>query len=247
MSVTFLPILGAPMGMAVRPRNDHAAQACGLNAFHSLECSALNVPQQDKASSSIPTSGPMPLIGPSSPKSDPRIAQYLPLASSFARRYAGALRSYTFDDLLAIAMEALWRATESWVAERGASFVTYAGHCITHAFWLEIKRVRAQRRIPVRQLQSTSPLTADDGFADLPSDAKTPEEILSERAVKGTVTSLMRGLDTRRKLVIRRRYQAGATLEQIGAELGVTRERARQLEVEALGKMRRVLAGRGGR
>lgn len=207
---------------------------------------AVTVAIRDTREPYRPIPRPM-LIGRPSPKGDPRIARYMPLARSFARKYAGELPLHTFDDLLSIAMEALWRATERWVPERGATFVTFAGQCITHALWLEIKRSRAQRRIPVRELLSTSPVNSDDGYFDLPSDAKTPEEILSERAVKGTVTSLMRGLDTRRKLVIRRRYQAGATLEQIGAELGVTRERARQLEVEALGKMRRVLAGRGGR
>ncbi|SFD86338.1 Sigma-70, region 4 [Thiohalospira halophila DSM 15071] len=39
--------------------------------------------------------------------------------------------------------------------------------------------------------------------------------------------------------------RGGATLEQVGAELGVTRERARQIEAQALAKLRRNLEARG--
>lgn len=36
-----------------------------------------------------------------------------------------------------------------------------------------------------------------------------------------------------------------ATLEQVGREVGLTRERVRQLQIEALGKLRRILEREG--
>ncbi len=42
-----------------------------------------------------------------------------------------------------------------------------------------------------------------------------------------------------------RREDYGMTLEEIGKELGITRERARQLEANALSKARKILKQRG--
>jgi len=49
----------------------------------------------------------------------------------------------------------------------------------------------------------------------------------------------------RHRDVVARRFgllgHPGATLEQVGAEVGITRERVRQLQIEALGKLRRMM------
>ena len=51
-------------------------------------------------------------------------------------------------------------------------------------------------------------------------------------------------LDNRERMIIeqRRLQDEGATLEELGRELGVSKERVRQLEHRALGKMRTALS-----
>jgi RNA polymerase primary sigma factor len=59
------------------------------------------------------------------------------------------------------------------------------------------------------------------------------------------VRGLTDRLDERERAVIRAHYGLGTpvqTLSQIGAELGLTAERARQIEVGALNKLRAALA-----
>lgn len=51
-----------------------------------------------------------------------------------------------------------------------------------------------------------------------------------------------------REVVVRRfglRGHESATLEEVGAEIGLTRERVRQIQVEALKKLRRALEKQG--
>jgi RNA polymerase nonessential primary-like sigma factor len=56
-------------------------------------------------------------------------------------------------------------------------------------------------------------------------------------------------LPDKQRLVILRRFGIDnddpATLEQLAAEMGVTRERVRQIQQEALIKLKRALAARG--
>jgi RNA polymerase primary sigma factor len=86
----------------------------------------------------------------------------------------------------------------------------------------------------------------EDGFLyDLFSDeteAKT-EELFMESALKDSIHDLLEILPERERYVIERRYGLdgggrGATLDRIGEELGVTRERVRQMHVAALRRLR---------
>ena len=59
----------------------------------------------------------------------------------------------------------------------------------------------------------------------------------------------MARLSDKQRLVIERRYGLNgrdvATLEMLAHDLGVTRERVRQIQLEALGQLRRQLAREG--
>ena len=80
-----------------------------------------------------------------------------------------------------------------------------------------------------------SELLADEEGADT-------EAVYMEDALKGVVHELLDALPERERYIIERRYGLdggkGATLEEIGRELGVTRERARQIQGVALRKLR---------
>lgn len=70
---------------------------------------------------------------------------------------------------------------------------------------------------------------------------KSPDEELLDTDVLNTVLELLDTLDSREGTVLRMRFGLGDTqahtLKEIGAELGLTRERVRQIETEALGKL----------
>lgn len=83
----------------------------------------------------------------------------------------------------------------------------------------------------------------DATLADiLPSDAELPEIEVSLRALGGHLETLMSALTEREQQVLRMRFGMGDvrehTLEEVGRELSLTRERIRQIERSALDKLR---------
>jgi len=86
-----------------------------------------------------------------------------------------------------------------------------------------------------------------DQLAD--DDAPTPELLLHNSEIEGWVRQWLGELGERHRRVIERRYGLNgcevATLEQLAQELGVTRERVRQIQAEALDKLRARLRRRG--
>ena len=74
------------------------------------------------------------------------------------------------------------------------------------------------------------------------TNATHPEERIAERLRREAVATSLDSLDARLRLVLELRFglsgQTPLSLLEIGKELGVTGERARQLEVRALDKMR---------
>jgi RNA polymerase primary sigma factor len=79
---------------------------------------------------------------------------------------------------------------------------------------------------------------------ELLEDSKSvyPEATIAERLQREEVESSLNSLEDRLRLVLELRFglsgQAPQSLVEVGRELGVTRERARQLEVRALDKLR---------
>jgi RNA polymerase primary sigma factor len=82
--------------------------------------------------------------------------------------------------------------------------------------------------------------TLNDVLAD--SEAVAPLETISARQMATEARRLLETLDQMESAVLRRRFGIGAferhTLQQIGNEFGLTKERIRQIEIKALGKLR---------
>ena len=91
----------------------------------------------------------------------------------------------------------------------------------------------------------------DNSLADLLQDiqAPAPEEDLVRRELKSVMDGLMNALDERQQKVLRLHFgmEDGIcySLEQIGKILGVSKERARQIEQQAMGKLQKLGASIG--
>ena len=87
----------------------------------------------------------------------------------------------------------------------------------------------------------------DDNFSlsDLIEDATTasPEEEASKHLLEDTLRGVLGDLSERERLVVAMRFGLGgtrvATLEEVGREFGITRERVRQIEAKTMAKLRR--------
>jgi RNA polymerase primary sigma factor len=76
-------------------------------------------------------------------------------------------------------------------------------------------------------------------------DAQTPFELLRDKNLRGEVDGLIEVLDSREKIISQRFGLDGGkpkTLEDVGKNFGITRERIRQLQNIALAKLRRALS-----
>jgi len=76
-----------------------------------------------------------------------------------------------------------------------------------------------------------------------------PCEILQDSDLKGSIDSWIDQLTDKQQEVIARRFglrgHQMSTLEEVGQEIGLTRERVRQIQVEALKRMREILEKQG--
>jgi len=90
-------------------------------------------------------------------------------------------------------------------------------------------------------------VTIADALAD--EGAMEPELMLHHNALERSVAEWLAGLPERQRRVIERRYGLNgaevATLDELARELGVTRERVRQIQIEALDRLRARLAASG--
>lgn len=86
-------------------------------------------------------------------------------------------------------------------------------------------------------------------LADILEDARSPETLLEldqqEQVTQSSVELLLACLNDKERIVVKRRLlaedaQGGPTLMELGAEIGVSGERIRQLEGNAMKKMRAV-------
>ena len=79
--------------------------------------------------------------------------------------------------------------------------------------------------------------------------AADPADILQNEEVNRYIEEWLKCLPEKQREVVERRFGlAGrdiSTLEQVGMDVGVTRERVRQIQVEALAKLRKLLEHRG--
>jgi len=159
----------------------------------------------------------------------------LRLVVSIAKRHMSPSRN--FFELVSDGNMALFRAVEKFDFARGFRFSTYASWAIMKNFARSIpNEVRRQARF------RTSHEELFSATEDTRSDPHEQESAQSERELR--VGQLLDRLDERERKIIDLRFgltsdRKALTLKQVGAEIGVTKERVRQLEVRAMRKLRK--------
>jgi RNA polymerase nonessential primary-like sigma factor len=92
---------------------------------------------------------------------------------------------------------------------------------------------------------------SDRPLVDIVADENVddPSELLQSDAVNGHLDEWLNQLNDKQRSVIERRFGLhgfdNATLEQVAGELGVTRERVRQIQMDALKRLRHILENDG--
>ncbi|GGO00324.1 sigma-70 family RNA polymerase sigma factor [Nocardia rhizosphaerihabitans] len=109
---------------------------------------------------------------------------------------------------------------------------------------LTVAQVESVLRHEAEPVSLHAPIGEDTELgALLPDTAPAPADTVAERMLPRYVEAALGVLTERESAVIRLRFGLdrgeGRTLEEVGSELGVSRERARQIEAKAMSKLRR--------
>jgi RNA polymerase primary sigma factor len=162
----------------------------------------------------------------------------LRLVVSIAKRH-----TQSTDDFFGLVSDgnmSLFRAVEKFDYSRGNKFSTYASWAIMKNF---------ARSIPDEFKHKDRFRTTGDELFEAREDTRkdhVAEEIAQKQRVS-QINRILNRLDHREQQIIIRRFgldhsQEPLTLKEVGAELGVTKERIRQIEARALSKLREAAA-----
>ncbi len=116
-----------------------------------------------------------------------------------------------------------------------------------------INDVKAMMGLNERVSSVDAPMDTDpdrsmlDAIAD--DSVKSPESILQSEDMQVQIHAWLEELTDKQRQVVERRFGLNgnevATLEEVGSDIGVTRERVRQIQVEALKRLRIILEKNG--
>jgi RNA polymerase primary sigma factor len=112
------------------------------------------------------------------------------------------------------------------------------------------RKLAMLRQASMRPTSLDAPINEGEAteYGEVISDEKatSPLDALADKNLHGQLDGLLSVLDERERRIIDERFgldgRKALTLEEVGVEFGVTRERIRQLQNSALMKMRRALS-----
>ena len=168
---------------------------------------------------------------------DQLIQANMRLVMSIARKFVTPQNS--FDDLLSEGTIALMNAVEKFDYERGFRFSTYAYRAISRGIY---------RTVAGRQKELSELTSFDAQVADALQDTSRSDVVdhVEERR-RQLLTQFVNRLDRRERLIVRSRFALGPhrkkrTCRELGQRLGISKERVRQLEQRAIGKIKDMAA-----
>jgi RNA polymerase primary sigma factor len=115
---------------------------------------------------------------------------------------------------------------------------------------IDSDKITRLKGVGIRPASLDAPIADNDSteFGEVIGDdeAQTPFELLRDKNLLGEVEGLLEVLDLREKKIISQRFGLDGgkpkTLEDVGKDFGITRERIRQVQNIALAKLRRALS-----
>jgi RNA polymerase primary sigma factor len=137
----------------------------------------------------------------------------------------------------------LWRTQKILMQDLGREATAEE---LADAMEMAVERVRAVLKMAQQPVSMQSPVgDADEtNFGDLIEDkgAEDPSDVTSFHLLKGKLGEVLTSLSERERKILELRYGLAdgfpRTLEEVGKQYNVTRERIRQIEAKALRKLR---------
>jgi RNA polymerase primary sigma factor len=158
----------------------------------------------------------------------------LRLVVSIAKKRVGTANN--FFELVSDGNMSLIRAVEKFDYSRGFKFSTYASWAIMKNF---------ARSIPEEKSRRDRFVTGHEEMFEAAADHRTGEHEYENdhRRNQEAVQGMLGRLNDRERQILTNRYGLGGasemTLEQLGKEMGITKERVRQIESKAQEKLRK--------
>ncbi len=165
---------------------------------------------------------------------DEIIRANLRLVVSLAKKFSGGVAS--FDDLLSEGTATLLRAVEKFDTTRGFRFSTYATQAIRRTLYKYVQAVQKDR---TRFMCSDQSVLEDCPAAE----AASPGTELRFQRLRQQLGEFLDQLNPRERSIIRFRFGLDEpdnirTLQSLANDLGICKERVRQLEIRAIAKLR---------
>lgn len=165
--------------------------------------------------------------------------KHIGLARACAMRYRWAVGQHMdFDDLVQAGCLGLVQASQRYDGERGR-FSTYAYYWVMQSIRRAVAYALYEMHNMSRPTEKSahgkcivsvdSVIAANGGEPSEMACRSNADPDSAVRSLVATFRGISRGLNERQRLIAARRYICGWTLDRIGAEIGVTRERARQI------------------
>ncbi|MBD3672184.1 MAG: sigma-70 family RNA polymerase sigma factor [Planctomycetaceae bacterium] len=163
----------------------------------------------------------------------------LRLIVSLARKFSDQYS--TFEELVSDGNVTLINATEKFDCSRGFRFSTYATHATQRDYYRQIKK----RRKNAQRIASD----LNEFLGDLGQETEEEVPMKTQAVLYQKVMEVFEEeLDDREQHIVCARFgineqESGQTLRSVGEQLGISKERVRQLQMSAVEKLKEVLLG----
>lgn len=186
---------------------------------------------------------------------DPK--EHIGLVYAIAKGFHRDHSHFSLDDLAQEGNLGLMIAIERFDPTRGCQFSTYAAYWIKNSIRRAVSKGAQMVRRPTSSKTNASPdwtnhfspkergqgLNRDDrGIEELMHESNVdPGELIDKVSEVKRLASAMAKLKPIERIVLRLRYSDEESLAQVGARFDLSRERIRQIQLRALGKLRATL------